>query len=53
MADTFDHALEALRREDFYRKMSAAEHELRTNPAQWADYVAERDAWLTADLLTR
>ena len=52
MADTFDDALEALRRVDFYEKMAASEHELRADPAQWAEYVAERDAWLTPELST-
>jgi predicted transcriptional regulator len=52
MADTLDDALEALRRIDFYEKMSTAEQELRADPARWAEYVAERDAWLTPELST-
>jgi hypothetical protein len=50
MTDTLDAALEALRRDRFYRSMAAAEAELRSDPAVWADYLAERDAWLGADL---
>jgi hypothetical protein len=50
MADTLDDALEALRRDDFYREMAEAEATLRADPARWAEYVAERDAWLEPDL---
>jgi hypothetical protein len=50
MADTLDAALESLRREQFYEGMAAAEARLRSDPAAWAAYVGERDAWLTADL---
>lgn len=50
MTDTLDAALEALRREQFYRSMAAAEADLRSHPEAWADYRAERDAWLSADL---
>jgi len=50
MTDTLQAALEALRRELFYRAMSAAEAELRSEDGGWADYVAERDAWLGAEL---
>ena len=53
MADTIDDALEALRRVDFYEKMAAAEHDLQAEPARWAEYVAERDAWLSPELTTR
>jgi hypothetical protein len=50
MADTLDDALEALRRDLFYRSMATAETELRSDPEAWANYLAERDAWLGADL---
>ena len=50
MADTLDAALEALRRDQFYREMAAAEAALRSDPEQWSRYVAERDVWLNADL---
>lgn len=50
MTDTLDAALEALRREQFYRSMATAEAALRSDPAAWADYLSERDAWLGADL---
>lgn len=50
MADTLDDALEALRRDLFYRSMATAETELRSDPEAWASYLAERDAWLGADL---
>lgn len=53
MSATLDDALEALRRLDFYAKMAAAEHELRADPAGWADYLAERDGWLESDLAGR
>ena len=48
MTDTLDAALEALRREQFYRSMVAAEAELRSDPEAWAEYLSERDAWLDA-----
>lgn len=50
MADTFDAALEALKRDQFYREMSAAEEVLRSDKARWANYVSERDFWLNHDL---
>lgn len=49
MADTLDDAIEALRRDQFYREMAASEAKLRERPAEWAAYVADRDAWLNAD----
>lgn len=30
--------------------MSEAETAQRADPDRWAEYAAERDAWLTADL---
>ena len=53
MSATLDDALEALRRVDFYAQMAAAERELREDPVQWAAYVAERDEWLSPDLVDR
>lgn len=53
MADTLDDALEALRREQFYRTMADAEAALRRDPSGWAEYISERDAWLDADLATQ
>lgn len=53
MADTLDAALEALRRNHFYEAMAQAESTLRADPTRWAEYAAERDAWLNADLGTR
>ncbi len=50
MAETFDAALEALRRQQFSREMAEAEAALRADPVAWAGYVAERDAWLDPDL---
>ena len=50
MADTLDAAVEALRRDQFYKEMAAAERSLRSDPDRWAGYLAERDAWLDADL---
>lgn len=50
MAETFDAALESLRRELFYRDMARAEEELRARPDEWDTYRAERDSWLNADL---
>jgi len=50
MSDTLDDALEALRREHFYRSMADAEAALRADPAAHAVYLAERDAWLDPDL---
>ena len=53
MTETLDAALEALRRDQFYRSMAAAEAELRSDPVAWAEYLAERDAWLGAELASR
>lgn len=53
MADTFDDALEALGRDQFYRSMADAERALRSDPERWAEYTAERDAWLNADVAAR
>ena len=50
MAATLDAALEALRRDQFYRSMVEAERSLRSDAVGWADYVAERDTWLNPDL---
>lgn len=50
MSETLTDALEALRREQFYEAMADAEATMRRDPAQWAEYQAERDAWLNPDL---
>jgi len=50
MTETLDSALESLRRDQFYCEMAAAESALRAQPDEWARYITERDAWLTADL---
>lgn len=50
MTDTLDAALESLRRDQFFREMADAEVTLRAQPDDWSRYVAERDAWLNADL---
>ena len=50
MADTLDAAIESLRRQRFYEEMASAEARLRADPDAWASYVAEREAWLNADL---
>ncbi len=50
MAETLDAALEALRRDQFYRDMAESQALLRAEPAEWAAYIAERDAWLNHDL---
>lgn len=50
MATTLDDALEALRRDQFYRNMADAELALQSDPERWASYTEERDAWLNADL---
>lgn len=50
MADTLDAALRALRRDQFYEDMAAAASALRQDPEGWAEYIAERDAWLNPDL---
>ena len=50
MTETLDAALESLRRDHFYRDMAAAESKLRASPEAWTRYLAERDAWLNADL---
>ena len=50
LAATLDAALEALRRDDFYRRMAYAEDRLRSDPDAWASYQRERGEWLDADL---
>ena len=50
MADTFDAALESLRREQFYKDMADSQSLLRADPEAWSAYAAERDAWANADL---
>ena len=52
MSATLDDALEALRRDVFYRSMATAEVSLRADPEAWEQYNAERAAWLNADLST-
>ncbi len=50
MADTLDQALEALRRNNFYRAMADAEQTLRSDQSGWNEYARERDRWLNPDL---
>ena len=50
MTETLDAALEALRRDDFYRSMASAEQQLRADPDAWNDFEHERNAWLDAKL---
>ncbi len=50
MTDTLDAALEALRRDDFYRAMATAQSALQADAEGWTAYIAERDAWLSSDL---
>jgi hypothetical protein len=50
MAEAFDAALEALRRNEFYEEMAKAEANLRLDPEAWQAFVAERDAWLNPDI---
>jgi DNA-binding protein H-NS len=52
MAETFDAALEALRRNQFFEQMAQAEARLRSDPTAWAVFIEERDAWLNPDLST-
>lgn len=52
MADTFDAALESLRRERFYSAMAAAEQALRNDPAALRAYLRDRDHWLNRDVAT-
>ncbi len=50
MGATLDDALEALRRDQFYRDMADSEAALRSDEGGWAQYTAEREAWLNPDL---
>ncbi len=50
MAEAFDAALEALRRNEFYAEMARAEANLRSDPVAWRAFIAERDAWLNPDI---
>lgn len=52
MADTLDAALEALRRDQFYRSMADAEGRLRSDPERWSAYLEERETWFNTDLST-
>ena len=51
MTETLDDALDALRRDQFYRSMTTVEAELRSDPDTYLEYVAERDSWLGAELV--
>ncbi|MBI4883942.1 MAG: hypothetical protein HY826_07805 [Actinobacteria bacterium] len=50
MANTLDAALEALRRDQFFRAMGESESSLRADHHAWSRYLAERDLWLNAEL---
>jgi hypothetical protein len=50
MTETFDAALESLRRDQFYRAMADAEARVHADPARHAPYLADRETWLAADL---
>lgn len=50
MVDTLDAALDALKRELFYTQMAEAEDRLRSRPAEWDEFTAERAQWLDAPL---
>ncbi len=50
MSETLDAALEALRRDSFFRAMASAEQQLRVHPEDWDAYIQERDEWLSTDL---
>ena len=50
MSETLDAALKALHRDEFYRSMAEAEHQLRADPDAWSDYERDRDEWLNANL---
>lgn len=50
MTETLDAALEALRRDDFYRSMATSEQQLRADPDAWEQFDNERNAWLDAQL---
>lgn len=50
MSETFDAALEALRRQEFAADMAHADRRLRADPEQWDRYDTERSEWLNADL---
>jgi len=50
MAETFDAAMTALRRELFYEQMATAETALQEDGASWSDFVTERNQWLDAGL---
>ena len=48
LSATFDAALEALRRHDFYQAMAAAA--AAAPAAEFRDHLNKRDDWLTADI---
>lgn len=50
MAETFDAALTALRRELFYEQMARAETAPQADEAAWSDFTLERTQWLDAGL---
>ena len=50
MTETLDAALEALRRNEFYRLMADTELELRSDAEAWAGFAHDRNQWLGAKL---
>ena len=50
MTDTLDAALEALRRNEFYRLMADTELQLRSDAEAWAGFAHDRNEWLGAKL---
>lgn len=50
MAETLDAALEALRRDEFYRSMADSEQQLRSDADGWIEFEKERNDWLDARL---
>lgn len=50
MAETFDAAMKALRRELFYEQMAQAETALQADESSWSEFVLERNQWLDAGL---
>ncbi len=49
LVDTVDDAVEALARQRFASKVRGEIADMRTDPAAWADYLADADATSVAD----
>jgi hypothetical protein len=45
ITDVLDQAVDTYRRKLFFEKLNAGYAEMRSDPAAWADHLAERKIW--------